>query len=148
MRQACAALSEKELLRIGDPKERERLGALAKEYGFKLPGRIASEILPVAVDARQKDSGELLWRLKTSNVATDALFELIKEVNEKSFRIEKGASVLVLESSMPTRTVDFLSDQYFDLVKTKPDLGAYFSLGPQVTVVLDQTAIKVVQSPK
>ena len=144
-----AALSEKELLRIGDPKEREQLGALAKEYGFKLPGRIASEILPVAVDARQKDSGELLWRLKTSNVATDALSDLIKEVNEKSFRIEKGAWVDTLyQSSMPTRTVDFLSDQYFDLMKTKPDLGAYFSLGPQVTVVLDQTAIKVVSKPQ
>jgi len=140
-----AALSEKELLRMSEPKEREQLGALAKEFGFKLPLGIAPEIVPVASDVHQKNSGELLWRFKTSNVATDVLSDLIKDVKEKSFRFEKGAWVDTLyQSSMPEQTVHFLSDEYFDLVKTKRNLGVYFSLGPQVTVVLDQVAIKVV----
>ena len=144
-----AALSEKELLRIGEQKEREQLAALAKKYGFKLPVGIAPEILPVAPDARQKNSGELLWRFKTSNVAADVLSDSIRDVNEKSFRFEKGAWLDTLyRSSMPARTVQFLSDEYFDLVKTDANLGAYFSLGPQVTVVLDQAAIKVVSKPQ
>ena len=120
-----------------------------KSMDSSCPWRIAPEIVPVAADVHQKNSGELLWRFKTSNVATDVLSDLIKDVNEKSFRFEKGAWVDTLyQSSMPARTVDFLSDEYFDLVKTKPDLGAYFSLGPQVTVVLDQAAIKVVSKPQ
>jgi Ca-activated chloride channel family protein len=145
-----AALSEKELLRIGEPKEREQLSALAKEYGFRLPLGISPEVLPVtARAARQKNSGELLWRFKTSNVAADVLSDSIKDVNEKSFRFENGAWVDTLyQSSMPARTVQFLSDEYFDLVKANVHLGAYFSLGPQVTVVLDQVAIKVVSKPQ
>ena len=144
-----AALLEKELLRIGEPKEREQLGTLAKEYGFKLPLGIAPGIVPVAADARQKNSGELLWRFKTSNVATDVLSDSIKDVNEKSFRFEKGTWVdTMYQSSMPARTVQFLSDEYFDLVKTNVNLGACFSLGPQVTVVDGQIAIKVVSKPQ
>jgi Ca-activated chloride channel homolog len=143
-----AALLEKELLRMGQPKERELLSALAEEYGFKLPLGIAPEIVPVGADVRQRNSGEMLWRFKTSNVAADVSSDSVKEINEKFFRFEKDAWVdTQYQSSVPARTVHFLSDEYFDLAKTNPDLGAYFSLGRQVTVVLDQITIKVVSKP-
>jgi len=143
-----AGLLEKELLRIGEPKEREQLGNLAKEYGFKLPLGSAPGIIPTAAEVRQQNSGDLLWRFKTSNVPTDVESDSVKSANGKIFRFEKGTWVDTLyQSSMPTRTVHFLSDVYFDLVKTNPSLGGYFSLGPQVTVVLDGTAIKVVSKP-
>ncbi len=144
-----AALLEKESLRNGEPKERDQLGTLAKEYGFKLPLGIAPGTVPVATDVHQKNSGELLWRFKTSNVVTDVLSDLIKSVNEKLFGFEKDAWVDTLyQPSISIQTVHFASDEYFELVKTSPDLGGYFSLGPQVTVVIDQIAIKVVSNLK
>lgn len=44
---------------------------------------------------------------------------------------------------MTTTQVQFLSDGYFDLLTTHPELGQFFALGDRVIVVLDGTAYEV-----
>ena len=47
-------------------------------------------------------------------------------------------------SSLPETVVKFGSDQYFELLKQKPQLANYFSLGEQVVVVFEGRVYKVV----
>jgi Ca-activated chloride channel homolog len=144
-----AALWEKGIPKTREAKTSEQLTTLAKEYGFMLAWAIPPGIVPVAPNLHQENSGELLWRFKTSNVAMDVQSDLVKTVNGKTFRFEKSAWVDTLYlGSMSVRTVSFLSSEYFALVKADPKLGEIFSLGPELTAVRDQTAIKVVSEPK
>ncbi|KXK49679.1 MAG: hypothetical protein UZ13_02950 [Chloroflexi bacterium OLB13] len=46
---------------------------------------------------------------------------------------------------MTTEKVEFLSDAYFDLLDSTPELAAYFALGERVIVVLDGVAYEVIQ---
>ncbi|MFN2499884.1 MAG: hypothetical protein ABR557_12425 [Pyrinomonadaceae bacterium] len=46
-------------------------------------------------------------------------------------------------TKLPQSTIKFGSDEYFALLKQKPRLAAYFSLGEQVVVVLDGTVYRV-----
>jgi len=39
--------------------------------------------------------------------------------------------------------VEFLSDDYFELISENPDLGDYFALGERVIVVCEGTAYEV-----
>ena len=144
-----AALWEKGTLKNREAKTSEQLAALAKEYGFILAWPTPPGIVPVAPKVHQEKSGELLWRFKTSNVAMDVQSDLVKSVNAKIFRFEKSVWVDTLYlGSMPVQTVSFLSSEYFALVKADPKLGGIFSLGPELIVARDQTAIKVVSETK
>ncbi len=144
-----AALLEKGILKTREAKTSEQLTSLAREYGFVLGLAGPPGILPVAPKLYEEISGELLWRFKTSNVALDVQADLIKNVNGKIFRFEKSGWVDTLYlNSMAAQTVTFLSSEYFGLLKRDPKLGEYFSLGPDLIVSRDQSAIKVVSEPK
>ena len=86
-----AALWEKGTLKNREAKMSEQIAALAKEYGFILSWPTPPGIVPVAPKVHQENSGELLWRFKTSNVAMDVQSDLVKSVNGKIFRFEKSA---------------------------------------------------------
>ena len=88
-----AALWEKGTLKNREAKTSEQITALAKEYGFMLARPAPPGIVPVAPTVHQENSGELLWRFKTSNVAMDVQSDLVKSVNGKIFRFEKSAWV-------------------------------------------------------
>ena len=144
-----AALWEKGTVKNREAKTSEQLTALVNEYGFMSALATPPGIVPVAPKVHQESSGELLWRFKTSNVAMDVQSDSVKSVNGKIFRFEKSAWVDTLYlGSMAVQTVPFLSNEYFSLVKADPKLGEIFSLGPELIVVRDQTAIKVVSEPK
>lgn len=49
--------------------------------------------------------------------------------------------------TMTTEKVEFLSDAYFDLLDTHPELAEYFAVGDAVIVVLDGTAYEVTPIP-
>jgi Ca-activated chloride channel homolog len=148
MRQV-AALWEKGTLKNREAKTSEQISAVAKEYGFMLAWPTPPGVVPIAPTLHQESSGELLWRFKTSNVAMDVQSDLVKSVNEKTFRFEKSGWVDTMYlGSMPLQTVSFLSSEYFALVKADPKLGEIFSLGPELIVARDQTAIKVVSETK
>jgi Ca-activated chloride channel family protein len=71
--------------------------------------------------------------------------EVIKQVGNKTFvfRNETWTDTSFDGSKMETEKVEFLSDEYFDLISNSPVLGDYFALGERVIVVYDGTAYEV-----
>jgi Ca-activated chloride channel family protein len=70
----------------------------------------------------------------------------IQTVNGKTFLLQNGAwtDTTFQPDTMQTKKVTFLSDDYFALLDSKPELSAYFALGEHVIVVLDSVAYEVV----
>jgi Ca-activated chloride channel family protein len=70
----------------------------------------------------------------------------IKNVAGKTFYLREGVwmdSELKPGTSLPEIVVKFGSDEYFALLKQKPQLGAFFALGERVSVVLDGKIYRV-----
>jgi Ca-activated chloride channel homolog len=70
----------------------------------------------------------------------------IQTVNEKTFLLQDGVwtDTTFTRDTMTTEKIVFLSDAYFALLDTHPELGAYFALGDKVIVVIEGTAYEVV----
>jgi Ca-activated chloride channel family protein len=77
-----------------------------------------------------------------------------KDVQSETIRIAAGKTFYLREGiwtdadfkpagTLPQTVIKFGSDEYFVLLKQKPRLAAYFSLGEQVIVVLDGTVYRV-----
>jgi Ca-activated chloride channel family protein len=71
--------------------------------------------------------------------------EVVKQVGSKTFvlRNDVWTDTSFDESRMETVSVEFLSEEYFDLIQKSPVLGDYFALGERVIVVYDGTAYEV-----
>ncbi|KQC16235.1 MAG: hypothetical protein APR56_08850 [Methanosaeta sp. SDB] len=71
--------------------------------------------------------------------------EFVKQVGSKTFvfRNETWTDTSFDGSKMGTEKVEFLSDEYFDLISESPVLGDYFALGERVIVVYDGTTYEV-----
>lgn len=69
----------------------------------------------------------------------------IKTIGSKTFIQLNGiwTDTTFTPDTMTTEKVEFLSDEYFDLIDIHPELAAYFAAGEQVIVVLDDTAYEV-----
>ncbi|MDX2137802.1 MAG: VIT domain-containing protein [Chloroflexota bacterium] len=81
----------------------------------------------------------------TSPVAPPAVTSPIQTVGEKTFLLQDGVwtDTLYDPSTMTTQPVVFLSDAYFDLLATQPELAQYFAIGERVIVVWDGVAYEV-----
>ena len=71
--------------------------------------------------------------------------EVVKQVGSKTFVLKNDVwtDTSFDESGMETVRVEFLSEEYFDLIRESPVLGDYFALGERVIVVYDGTAYEV-----
>jgi Ca-activated chloride channel family protein len=71
--------------------------------------------------------------------------EVVKQVGSKTFvlRNDVWTDTSFDKSRMETVSVEFLSEEYFDLIQKSPVLGDYFALGERVIVVYDGTAYEV-----
>ncbi len=69
----------------------------------------------------------------------------IQTVGDKTFLLQNGVwtDTTFLPDTMTTQKVVFLSDEYFALLDSHPELSDYFAIGDQVIVVLDGTAYEV-----
>ncbi|MDZ4765536.1 MAG: VIT domain-containing protein [Chloroflexota bacterium] len=69
----------------------------------------------------------------------------LQTVNGKTFLLQDGVwtDTTFDTETMETEKVVFLSDAYFDLLTTTPDLVDYFALGERVIVVYDDVAYEV-----
>jgi Ca-activated chloride channel family protein len=74
-----------------------------------------------------------------------AVSEIVKQVGSKTFvlRDDVWTDTSFDGSKMETVLVEFLSEEYFDLISETPVLGDYFALGERVIVVYDGTAYEV-----
>ncbi|MCB9455740.1 MAG: VWA domain-containing protein [Anaerolineaceae bacterium] len=70
----------------------------------------------------------------------------IQTVNSKTFILQNGVwtDTTFEPDTMQTQPVVFLSDAYFALLDSVPELGDYFALGDRVIVVWDGVAYEVV----
>jgi hypothetical protein len=132
-------LLQKERIRGTEYEMRDQLSGLAKEFGFRLPAPGG----PV-----QKELNELLWKFKTSYTQTDLVAGGCKIVRDRVFRLSpEGAWIdSNYQSSMNMRTVKFLSDDYFDLVRQSPDIGPFLVIGPDCVLVREKEALHIKSS--
>src|SRR6185295_7590946 len=76
----------------------------------------------------------------------DQASSAIKTAGGKTFYLREGVwtdSEFKVEAKLPETVVKFGSDEYFALLKQKPELGTYFSLGEKVIVILDGRVYRV-----
>lgn len=144
-----ARLLEKDWLRGPEPEVREHISSLAREFGFKVP------FPPAAAGSGRNplggnlDSARLYWRYKTSNVVSDVESDQFRRVEGKTFRWETSAWVDVeYRPSMQSRKVEFLSEEYFAMLKADPALGSCLGLGPEITLVSRTGPIRVVRDER
>ncbi|HKP45264.1 MAG TPA: hypothetical protein VJT50_01580, partial [Pyrinomonadaceae bacterium] len=86
----------------------------------------------------------------TDRLEKDAQSAGTRVVGGKTFYLRDGVwtdAEFKPGSKMTETTVKFGSDEYFSLLKQKPRLAAFFSLGEQVVVVLDGTVYRVSSNP-
>jgi Ca-activated chloride channel family protein len=69
----------------------------------------------------------------------------VQSVGGKTFLLQNGVwtDTTFAPDTMTTQKVVFLSDAYFDLLATQPELAEYFALGERVIVVLNDIAYEV-----
>lgn len=137
-----ASLLERELLKGPESGARGKVIKLAEEFGFKIPSALLSDTPRYAsVDL---EFASLLWQFKTSNVISDVTAETVRIIGSKVFRFGKNGWVDTEDQGqLPTRTVAFLSDEYFDLVRNRHQLGRFFALGPHLALVWDKELLRI-----
>ena len=69
----------------------------------------------------------------------------IQSVGDKTFLLQDGVwtDTTFDPDTMETEKVAFLSDEYFALLDSKPEIAQYLAVGDQVIVVLDGTAYQI-----
>jgi Ca-activated chloride channel family protein len=143
-----ANLLEKDWLKGPEPEIRDQIAALAKKFGFKIPFPATPTGSDRYSPAIHEEGSRLLWSYKTSNVVSDVEADQFRRVEGKTFQLEKTKWVDVeYRSSMPLRTVEFLSEDYFRLLKDNPKLGPYLGLGPEVLIVDGANPVQVAFNP-
>lgn len=134
-----AQLMEQEWLKGTEPETTDRIASLAGEFGFKTP-RSSSRV--------DGDAAGLFWLFKTSFVPSEVESNLFRRTEGKVFRLDKNVwTDTQFTTTMPVRTVRFLSGEYFALLGKDPRLGGYFSIGPEVVAVLPQGALRITAAP-
>jgi Ca-activated chloride channel family protein len=79
-------------------------------------------------------------------VETESRSSGIKAAGGKTFYLRDGVwtdSEFKAGTTMPQTVVKFGSDEYFALLKQKPRLAEFFSLGERVVVILDGRIYRV-----
>ena len=71
--------------------------------------------------------------------------DVLKQVGSKTFVLRNGTwtDTSFDGTEMETIKIEFLSDEYFDLISEIPVLGDYFALGKRVIVVYEGNAYEV-----
>jgi Ca-activated chloride channel family protein len=83
---------------------------------------------------------------EVARVENQPTSSVVRNVGRKTFYVRDQVwtdSEFKAGSTLPETVIKFGSDQYFALLKQKPQLGDYFSLGEQVVVVLDGRIYRV-----
>ena len=87
-------------------------------------------------------------RQEVLRIEDRAASSLIRSVGGKTFYLRNDAwtdSEFKTGTALPETVVKFGSEQYFALLKQKPQLANFFSLGEQVVVVFEGRVYKVIQ---
>ncbi len=109
---------------------------------------------PKAADATATTGAAAVYQSKRMREQQESVVMLdkdsesaaIKNSGGKTFYLRDGVwtdSEFKTGSTLPETTIKFGSDEYFSLLKQKPKLGAFFSLGERVVVVFEGRVYRV-----
>jgi hypothetical protein len=116
--------------------ERGRRETAEREYWGMVQAPPAAPTGKLAVDEAEEKK-----RLERSNTATEATGGAVKVVGDKVFLLREGTWVdttFDAEHMTPLK-VAFMSEDYFALLRARPEWAAYFAVGERVLVVLEDT---------
>jgi len=119
------------------------LQAATPASGYILPTNVYVSGTSSAYSGGYVNTGEVD---KEDKSAEDA----VKNVGIKTFFLRNGTwidSAFDRTTAKPLEVI-FLSEEYFDLMSSHPELGDYFALGELVIVIYDGTAYEVVAESK
>src|SRR5436190_5076434 len=109
---------------------------------------------PKAADARAVTGSVAVQQSKRARAQQEmdriekdtALVGVVKNVGNKTFYLRDGVwvdSEFKEDAKLPETKLSFSSDEYFDLLKRKPVLAQYFSLGEQIVLVFEGRVYRV-----
>ena len=159
-----------------DQETISQIVSLSIRYGIVTPytSYLVSEAAPLSASEQERIAGEQLNKMQAMPAApvygqaaveqaidegslaeANAPAEVEESVSQQI--TVAGAKTFVLQGdqwldtafdpdNMPTVKVSFLSDEYFTLAGSNPELAAAFAVGQSVIVVFDGTAYQVVQT--
>ncbi len=139
-----AGLLEQYQIKGPGSEVKTQIADLAGEFGFKIPAstELDGSSGPKSTD---KSEGGLLWKFKTSHVVSDVASDSFRRVDDRVFRLEKNRWVDTrFHPSIPTRTIEFLSEDYFSFLRSEPEWGAYLALGSEITFLDSKGAINII----
>jgi Ca-activated chloride channel family protein len=116
-------------------------------------GRISNAPAPAKAEARATTGSVAVQQSKRAREQQEVMSldketasYAIKSVGGKTFYLTEGVwtdSEFKTGSTLPETAIKFGSDEYFALLKQKPKLGAFFSLGERVVVVFEGRVYRV-----
>ncbi|MBM3300901.1 MAG: hypothetical protein FJY85_13220 [Deltaproteobacteria bacterium] len=126
------------------PEGTRQIEHLAGQFGFAIPAALTpTDTSPRSPDS-SGDSGRLLWNFKRSFILSEVMSDACRSIDGKAFCFDNSRWIdSDYRTTMATRTIRFLSNEYFSLLNKTPDLGKYLALGPDVTIVHEKQAIRV-----
>jgi Ca-activated chloride channel family protein len=114
--------------------------AALRDGGMGFEKAMAQEKGEAAVRASEDISS-----LRESKTARPPVFETVKWVGHRTFYLRDGEWVdSAYRKGMKVKELRYLSDEYFDLLSKRPDLGPCFSLGESLTVVSGGTCYRII----
>lgn len=103
----------------------EQMRNLSDKFGFEI-----REPIPGGEQA----FSELLWKYKTSLAPEEVTMSGHRRIGKRLFKRRNGSwSEKEAVPPLPEHNLFFLSEEYFDLIKSNPDLGPIMALSPEIT---------------
>ncbi len=130
-----AELLERQIAGGPDRVPNQEMQDLSIRYGFSLPTETQLESPASATPLGTGNVDYLLWTLKRSFNPSDAEAQGVRRVHDKVFWWKDGRWIdTAAGNGMPSTSILFLSDEYFEQVRKDDQLAKYFAIGPTVTV--------------
>jgi hypothetical protein len=112
---------------------REEIIRITRDHGLPAPEslkRLPADSIRPAVDERL---GDLIWRFKKSTVVRAQEAKGYRYISGKVFRRSaRGWIDVEYDPAIDSRTLVFLSEEYFDFLKNNPELARYFALDSDI----------------
>ncbi len=123
------------------PRDR-RPGRMIPPSSPGLAGQARATTGAAAVQQSKRDREQQ----EASRIESDVASSTVRSAGRKTFYLRDGIwtdAEYKAEARLPETTVKFSSDEYFALLKQKPQLADFFALGEQVIVVLEGRIYRV-----
>ena len=124
----------------------------SRAFGVGRPAKAPPSVAKAA-DARATTGAVAVQQSKRAReqqevlrVEGESISSAVKTAGGKTFYLREGVwtdSEYKPGAGLPETVVKFGSDEYFALLKQKPNLSTFFALGEQVTVILDGRVYRV-----